>query len=141
MTEKDIIETAVGAGTFATLATALTEADLITTLKGTGPFTVFAPTDAAFQKLPAGTVEKLLKNKPALKRVLLSHVVSGRVMASDVVKLKEAKTVEGSNVAIKVENGSVYVADTSKVVTADVKASNGVIHIIDHVIVPKNLDL
>ena len=141
MPEIDIIDTAVAAGTFSTLATALTEADLIVTLKSAGPFTVFAPTDDAFKQLPAGTVEKLLKNKMALKRVLLSHVVSGKVMAADVVKLTEAKTVGGEKVGIKVTGGSVYVSGKSKVTSADVKASNGVIHIIDHVIVPSDLNL
>ncbi len=139
--EKDIVETAVAAGMFSTLATALTEADLIATLKGAGPFTVFAPTDEAFKQLPAGTVEKLLKNKPALKRVLLSHVVSGKVMAADVLKLTEAKTVDGAKVAIKVDGGSVYLAGNAKVTNADVKTSNGVIHVIDHVILPHDLSL
>ncbi len=141
MAEKDIVETAVGAGMFSTLATALTEAELITTLKGAGPFTVFAPTDEAFKRLPEGTVEKLLRNKTALKRVLLSHVVSGKVMAADVVKLSEAITVDGAKVGIKVDKGSVLLAGTAKVTNADVKASNGVIHVIDHVILPHDLNL
>jgi uncharacterized surface protein with fasciclin (FAS1) repeats len=132
---KDIVTTAVDAGMFKTLATALTEAGLIETLKGKGPFTVFAPTDEAFAKLPKGTVEGLLKDKEALKKVLLYHVVSGNVMASDVVKLTEATTVEGSKVKIKVVDGNVMIND-AKVTTADVKASNGVIHIIDTVILP-----
>lgn len=132
---KDIVATAVDAGTFKTLATALTEAGLIETLQGKGPFTVFAPTDDAFAKLPKGTVEGLLKDKEALKKVLLYHVVSGNVMSTDVVKLSEATTVEGSKVNIKVKNGNVMIND-AKVTTADVKASNGVIHIIDTVILP-----
>lgn len=132
---KDIVTTAVDAGIFKTLATALTEAGLIETLQGKGPFTVFAPTDEAFAKLPKGTVEGLLKDKEALKKVLLYHVVSSNVMASDVVKLSEATTVEGSKVKIKVVDGNVMLND-SKVTTADVKASNGVIHIIDTVLSP-----
>ena len=132
---KDIVTTAVDAGSFKTLATALTEAGLIETLKGKGPFTVFAPTDEAFAKLPKGTLESLLKDKDALKKILLYHVVAGEVMASDVVKLKDAKTVEGNNVMIKVKDGNVMI-NNAKVTTADVKASNGVIHIIDTVLLP-----
>jgi uncharacterized surface protein with fasciclin (FAS1) repeats len=132
---KDIVTTAVDAGSFKTLATALTEAGLIETLKGKGPFTVFAPTDAAFAKLPKGTLESLLKDKEALKKILLYHVVAGNVMASDVVKLKDAKTVEGSDVMIEVKDGNVMI-NNAKVTTADVKASNGVIHIIDTVLLP-----
>ena len=132
---KDIVTTAVDAGIFKTLATALTEAGLIETLQGKGPFTVFAPTDDAFAKLPKGTVEGLLKDKEALKKILLYHVVSGNVMSTDVVKLSEATTVEGSKVKIKVKGGNVMIND-AKVTTADVKASNGVIHIIDTVILP-----
>lgn len=132
---KDIVTTAVDAGSFKTLATALTEAGLIETLKGKGPFTVFAPTDAAFAKLPKGTLESLLKDKKALKKILLYHVVAGNVMASDVVKLKDAKTVEGSDVMIEVKDGNVMI-NNAKVTTADVKASNGVIHIIDTVLLP-----
>jgi len=132
---KDIVKTAVDAGVFNTLATALTEAGLIETLQGKGPFTVFAPTDEAFAKLPKGTVEALLKDIEALKKVLLYHVLAGNVMSGDVVKLKDAKTVEGSKVMIKVKDGSVMI-NNSKVVTADVEASNGVIHIIDTVLLP-----
>lgn len=132
---KDIVTTAVDAGIFKTLATALTEAGLIETLQGKGPFTVFAPTDEAFAKLPKGTVEGLLKDKEALKKVLLYHVVSGNVMSTDVVKFSEATTVEGSKVKIKVVDGNVMLND-AKVTTADVKASNGVIHIIDTVLSP-----
>lgn len=132
---KDIVDTAVAAGSFNTLATALKAAGLIDTLKGKGPFTVFAPTDDAFKKLPAGTLEKLLADKAQLTKVLTYHVVSGKVMAADVVKLKEAKTVEGSMVKITVANGGVKVNDAN-VVKTDVGASNGVIHVIDSVILP-----
>ena len=132
---KDIVDTAVAAGSFNTLATALKAAGLIETLKGKGPFTVFAPTDDAFRKLPAGTLEKLLADKAQLTKVLTYHVVSGKVMAADVVKLSEAKTVEGSMVKITVSNGGVKVNDAN-VVKTDVGASNGVIHVIDSVILP-----
>ncbi len=130
----DIIETAVNAGSFSTLVTAIKAAGLVDTLKGAGPFTVFAPTDEAFAKLPAGTVEALLQDLPKLKKILTYHVVSGKVMAADVVKLKSAKTVEGSEVKIDASNG-VKVND-STVVTPDVAADNGVIHIIDAVLLP-----
>jgi uncharacterized surface protein with fasciclin (FAS1) repeats len=130
----DIIDTAVSAGSFGTLVTAIKAAGLVETLKGAGPFTVFAPTDEAFAKLPAGTVDGLLKDLPKLKKILTYHVVSGKVMAADVVKLKSAKTVEGSDVKIDASNG-VKVND-SKVVTPDVAADNGVIHIIDTVLIP-----
>ncbi len=133
---KDIVDTAVAAGSFKTLAAALQAAGLIETLKGAGPFTVFAPTDEAFAKLPAGTVEALLKDKEKLTKILLYHVVSGKVMAKDVVKLKSAKTVQGSAVKISALNGKVMV-DNAHVITADVAASNGVIHVIDTVILPK----
>jgi uncharacterized surface protein with fasciclin (FAS1) repeats len=132
---KDIVTTAVDAGIFKTLATALTEAGLIETLQGKGPFTVFAPTDDAFAKLPKGTVESLLKDKAALKKILLYHVVSGNVTSTDVVKLTDATTVEGSKVKISVKDGNVMIND-AKVIKADVKASNGVIHVIDTVILP-----
>jgi uncharacterized surface protein with fasciclin (FAS1) repeats len=133
---KDIVDTAVGAGMFNTLVTAVKAAGLVETLKGAGPFTVFAPTDEAFKKLPAGTVEGLLKDIPKLKEVLTYHVVAGKVMAADVVKLKEAKTVQGQSVKIAVDGGTVSV-DGAKVIKADVAASNGVIHVIDTVILPK----
>ncbi len=136
LAQKDIVETAVAAGSFKTLATALTEAGLIETLKGKGPFTVFAPTDAAFAKLPKGALEGLLKDKEALKKVLLYHVVSGNVTSDQVVKLSSAKTVQGQEVKIKVMDGKVHV-DGATVTTADVKCTNGVIHIIDTVIMPK----
>lgn len=137
---KDIVDTAVGAGTFKTLAAALGAADLVATLKGAGPFTVFAPTDEAFAKLPAGTVETLLKpeNKDKLKEILLLHVVPGNVYAADVVKLTEAKTAGGKTVAISTEGGVKVGTATGKanVVKTDIKASNGVIHVIDAVILP-----
>lgn len=133
---KDIVTTAVEAGTFKTLAAALEAAGLVATLQGEGPFTVFAPTDAAFAKLPAGTVEALLKDKEKLTQILTYHVVSGKVEAADVVKLTSAKTVNGQSVAIKVNGGKVQI-DNATVTTADVQASNGVIHIIDTVILPK----
>lgn len=133
--KKDIVATAVEAGSFNTLAKALTEAGLIETLQGKGPFTVFAPTDEAFAKLPKGTVEALLKDKDALTNILLYHVVSGKVMSGDVVKLNSAETVQGSSVKIKVVDGKVMIND-AQVVSADVNASNGVIHVIDTVILP-----
>ena len=133
----DIIDVAVSAGQFSTLAAALDAAGLIGTLKGEGPFTVFAPTDEAFAKLPAGTVEMLLKpeNKDQLVAVLTYHVVAGNVMAADVVKLSGATTVNGADVAIAVVDGTVRI-DNATVVKADVGASNGVIHVIDTVILP-----
>jgi uncharacterized surface protein with fasciclin (FAS1) repeats len=130
----NIVDTAVNAGSFSTLVSAIKAAGLVETLKGVGPFTVFAPTDEAFAKLPAGTVEGLLKDLPKLKKILTYHVVSGKVMASDVVKLTSAKTVEGSDVKINASHG-VKVND-STVVTPDVSADNGVIHIIDTVLLP-----
>ena len=135
--DKDIVDTAVAAGQFKTLAAALTAAGLVDTLKGPGPFTVFAPTDAAFAKLPAGTVDTLLKpeSKAKLTAILTYHVVAGKVMAADVVKLKEAKTVNGAMVAVKVDGGNVMI-NNAKVTTADIGASNGVIHVIDTVLLP-----
>jgi len=132
--EKDIVDTAVSAGQFNTLAKALTEAGLVETLKGKGPFTVFVPTDEAFAKLPAGTLEALLKDKAKLKAVLTYHVVAGKVMAADVVKLSEAKTVQGQNVKITTMSG--VMVNDAHVVKADVMASNGVIHVIDKVLLP-----
>jgi len=132
----DIVDTAVAAGNFTTLAKALQVAGLIDTLKGAGPFTVFAPTDEAFAKLPAGTVEALLKDPAKLKSILLYHVVAGRVPAKDVVKLKSARTVQGSSARINVAAGKVMI-DQANVVKTDIMASNGVIHVIDSVIVPK----
>ena len=135
--DKDIVDTAVAAGDFKTLAAALDAAGLVETLKEEGPFTVFAPTDAAFAKLPAGTVEDLLKpeNKDKLAAILTYHVVSGKVMASEVVGLDEAKTVNGKSVDIEVEGNSVKVNDAN-VTATDIAASNGVIHVIDTVILP-----
>lgn len=135
MHEKDIVTTAVDAGSFTTLAAALEAADLIGVLQGEGPFTVFAPTDAAFAKLPAGTVEALLADKEKLIQILTYHVVAGKVTSDVVVNLSEAQTVAGIKAPIEVRMGSVYVAG-AKVVTADVMASNGVIHIIDTVMLP-----
>lgn len=132
---KDIVETAVAAGSFKTLATALTAAGLVETLKGKGPFTVFAPTDEAFAKIPAATLEALLKDKAALTKVLTYHVVPGKVMAKDVVKLSKAKTVEGADVAVRVMDGKVMV-NGAHVVKTDIETSNGVIHVIDAVIMP-----
>lgn len=131
---SDIVDTAVNAGSFGTLVAAVKAAGLVETLKGAGPFTVFAPTDEAFAKLPAGTVDSLLKDIPKLKEILTYHVVSGKVMAADVVKLKSATTVQGSDVKIDASKG-VKVND-STVTTPDVAADNGVIHIIDTVLIP-----
>lgn len=138
----DIVDTAVAAGKFKTLAAALGAADLVETLKGTGPFTVFAPTDEAFAALPAGTVETLLKpeNKGSLAGILTYHVVSGKVLAKQVVGLKGAKTVNGQRVDIKVE-GSTVMVDGAKVVTTDIVCDNGVIHIIDSVILPADKNI
>jgi uncharacterized surface protein with fasciclin (FAS1) repeats len=137
---QDIVDVAVGAGTFKTLAAALGAADLVATLKGEGPFTVFAPTDEAFAKLPAGTVESLLKpeNKEKLKEILLLHVVPGTVYAADVVKLTEAKTAGGKMVKVSTAGGVKVGTATglANVVKTDIKAKNGVIHVIDAVILP-----
>ena len=132
----DIVDTAVAAGSFNTLVAAVKAAGLVDTLKGPGPFTVFAPTDEAFAKLPAGTVEGLLKDPEKLKKILLYHVVSGKVMAADVVKMKMAKTVEGQNVKIKMMGGKVMV-DGAHVAKTDIVTDNGVIHVIDTVLMPK----
>jgi uncharacterized surface protein with fasciclin (FAS1) repeats len=135
--KKDIVDTAVAAGSFKTLAAALTAAGLVDTLKGPGPFTVFAPTDAAFAKLPAGTVENLLKpeNKAKLTAILTYHVVPGKVPASAVVgKMAEPKTVNGAMLKVNGTNG--VMVNNAKVVQADVMASNGVIHVIDTVLLP-----
>jgi uncharacterized surface protein with fasciclin (FAS1) repeats len=133
---KDIVDTAVAAGSFKTLAKLLGDAGLVETLKGAGPFTVFAPTDAAFAKLDKATLDAVGKDKELLKKVLTYHVVSGKVMAADVVKLSEAKTVQGSSAKITVKDGKVWV-DGANVVTTDIACSNGVIHVIDSVIMPK----
>ena len=133
---KDIVQTATEAGSFKTLLAAVKAAGLVETLQGKGPFTVFAPTDAAFAALPAGTLDGLLKDPAALKKILLYHVVSGAVTADQVVGLTSATSVEGSPIAIAVKDGTVYLNDSAKVVTPDVMASNGVIHVIDKVILP-----
>lgn len=133
----DIVDTAVGAKSFDTLVAAVKAADLVDALKGEGPFTVFAPTDEAFKKLPAGTVESLLKpeNKDKLVAILKYHVVSGKVMAADVVKLDSAKTLGGEKVTIKVVDGKVMI-NKSTVAKADIVCDNGVIHVIDTVLLP-----
>ena len=133
----DIIDTAVAAGTFNTLAAAVTAAGLVDTLKSAGPFTVFAPTDEAFAKLPAGTVKDLLADIPKLTAILTYHVVAGKVMAADVVALngKSAKTVNGAEVAITTDGG-VKLNGTSNVIKTDIECTNGVIHVIDTVILP-----
>src|SRR3954469_5411999 len=135
--DKDIVDTAVTAGQFKTLAAAINAAGLTQTLEGPGPFTVFAPTDAAFAKLPAGTLENLLKpeNKAQLAAILTYHVVPGAVTAADVARLKQAETVNGKMVDVKADGGSVMIND-AKVTAADVAASNGVIHVIDAVLSP-----
>jgi len=132
---KDIVDIAVADGRFTTLVAAVQAAGLVDTLKGEGPFTVFAPTDDAFAKLPEGTVEALLQDIPQLKNILLYHVVPGKVMAADVVKLQSADTALGKPVTIKVEGDAVMVND-AKVIITDIEASNGVIHVIDTVILP-----
>jgi uncharacterized surface protein with fasciclin (FAS1) repeats len=136
--KSDIVDTAVAAGDFSTLAAALQAGGLIDTLKSEGPFTVFAPTDEAFAKLPAGTIESLLlpENKDKLVAILTYHVVPGKVKAADVVKLDSASTVNGEEVAIRVSNDSVFV-NNARVVATDISASNGVIHVIDTVILPQ----
>jgi|SRR5579871_2330353 len=135
MGEKNIVQTAVAAGQFTTLASLLQKAGLVGTLEGKGPFTVFAPTDAAFAKVPKATLAALAKNKAKLRAVLLYHVVKGRVTAAQVTKLTSAKTLEGKPLAIKVSGGKVIVGGAT-VVKADVMASNGVIHVIDKVLIP-----
>ncbi len=135
--QQDIVDTAAAAGSFKTLAKALQAADLVATLKGAGPFTVFAPTDQAFASLPAGTLENLLKpeNKAKLQRILTYHVVPGKVMAADVVKLQSAKAVSGDTLRIATRNSGVTV-DNANVVKTDIAATNGVIHVIDAVMLP-----
>ena len=133
--QKDIVDTAVAAGKFTTLVAALKAAGLVDTLKSPGPFTVFAPTDDAFAKLPAGTVDALLKDKAKLTAVLTYHVVSGNVGASQAMQMSSAKTVQGKDLAIKTSGGAVMIND-AKVVMPDVQATNGVIHAIDTVLMP-----
>ncbi|RZU98416.1 fasciclin domain-containing protein [Spiribacter vilamensis] len=132
---KDIVDTAIGADDFNTLVTAVQAADLVETLKGEGPFTVFAPTDEAFAAIPESDLEALLADKDQLTAVLTYHVVSGKVMAEDVVGLDSATTVQGSDVSIEVVDGNVMI-DGATVVTTDIEASNGVIHVIDGVLMP-----
>lgn len=131
----DIVDTAIAAGSFNTLVTAVKAANLVDTLKGDGPFTVFAPTDEAFAKIPADELQALLKNKDALTKVLTYHVVPGKVMAKDVLQIKSAKTVQGQSVKISTADG--VRIDNAKVVKTDIETSNGVIHVIDTVILPK----
>jgi uncharacterized surface protein with fasciclin (FAS1) repeats len=138
MSSDDIVDTAVNAGQFNTLATALEAAGLVDTLKGPGPFTVFAPTDAAFAKLPAGTLDSLLANPDQLRAVLTYHVVAGADSAADVSMLQRATTVEGEDVTINAADGMVQVNDAT-VTTPDIMASNGVIHVIDAVLLPPSL--
>jgi uncharacterized surface protein with fasciclin (FAS1) repeats len=133
--EKDIVDTAVAAGSFNTLARALDAAGLVETLKGKGPFTVFAPTDAAFAKIPADQLDALLKDKARLTAVLTYHVVPGKVMAADVVKIKSARTVEGDSLTIDTSKG--VKVDGASILKTDIVASNGVIHVIDTVLMPK----
>lgn len=132
---QTIVDIAIADGRFDTLVAAVTAADLAGTLSGDGPFTVFAPTDDAFAALPAGTVEGLLADIPALTNVLTYHVVSGKVLAADVVGLSSATTLQGQNVSVRVENGNVFIND-SQVIITDIEGSNGVIHIIDAVLLP-----
>lgn len=136
--KKDIVDVAVGNGSFNTLVAAVKAGGLVDTLKGEGPFTVFAPTDEAFAKLPDGTVDMLLKpeNKDKLVAVLTYHVVAGKVMAADVMKIDKATTIQGQNVMVSVNDGTVMI-NNAKVIAADVEASNGVIHVIDTVLLPK----
>ncbi|MBA6383425.1 fasciclin domain-containing protein [Colwellia sp. BRX10-6] len=136
--KKDIVDVAAANGSFNTLVAAVKAGGLVDTLKGKGPFTVFAPTDEAFAKLPAGTVEMLLKpeNKDKLVSILTYHVVAGKVMSTDVVKVDSATTVQGQMLMVKVDGGNVMI-NNAKVIIADVKASNGVIHVIDTVLMPK----
>jgi uncharacterized surface protein with fasciclin (FAS1) repeats len=133
--EQTIVDIAVADGRFTTLVAAFQAAELVETLSGDGPFTVFAPTDDAFAKLPEGTVEGLLEDIPALTDILLYHVVSGEVLAEDVVMLEEAETLSGESVSIRVEDGNVYINDSMVVIT-DIMADNGVIHVIDTVLLP-----
>lgn len=137
---KDIVDTAVSAGSFQTLVAAVQAADLAATLKGKGPFTVFAPTDEAFRKLPEGTLDSLLKpeNKEKLRGILLYHVVPGKVTAKRVTKMSSAKTVGGKELQIAVKGGSVMI-NTAKVEKADIETSNGVIHVIDTVLLPPSM--
>jgi uncharacterized surface protein with fasciclin (FAS1) repeats len=133
--QKDIVDTAVAAGSFKTLASALQAAGLVETLKGPGPFTVFAPTDEAFAKIPKADLDALIADKAKLTKVLTYHVVPGKVMAADVSRLKEARTVEGK--AVRIDASSGVKVNGANVVKADVEASNGVIHVVDSVLLPQ----
>ncbi|MCC5825910.1 fasciclin domain-containing protein [Alkalimonas sp.] len=135
--KADIVDTAVAAGNFTTLVSAVQAADLVDTLKGQGPFTVFAPTDEAFAKIPAADLNALVADKAALTSVLTYHVVAGKVMAADVVNLTSATTVQGQDLAIEVKYGKVYV-NGAEVIATDIETSNGVIHVIDTVVLPAN---
>jgi uncharacterized surface protein with fasciclin (FAS1) repeats len=134
--KKDIVDTAVSAGSFNTLASALTQAGLVETLRGDGPFTVFAPTDAAFSKIPAEQLEEILADKETLTAILTYHVVPGKVMAADVGNIESAATVQGQELTISTDSG--VMVDSAMVVQADIEASNGVIHVIDTVLLPKS---
>lgn len=134
--KADIVDTAVAAGNFSTLVTAVKAAELVDTLKSDGPFTVFAPNDAAFAKIPSADLKALIADKQALTKVLTYHVIAGKVMAADVVKLSTAKTVQGQELAIEVKDGKVYV-DGAQVIATDIMTSNGVIHVLDSVVMPK----
>ena len=135
-TKADIVDTAVAAGNFSTLVTAVKAAELVDTLKSEGPFTVFAPNDAAFAKIPAADLNALVADKAALTNVLTYHVVAGKVMAADVVNLTSAKTVQGQELSIEVKDGKVFV-DGAEVIATDIVTSNGVIHVLDSVVMPK----
>lgn len=135
--KADIVDTAVAAGSFTTLVTAVQAADLVETLKGAGPFTVFAPNDAAFAKIPAADLNALVADKAALTNVLTYHVVAGKVMAADVVNLTSATTVQGQDLTIEVKYGKVFV-NGAEVIATDIETSNGVIHVIDTVVLPKS---
>lgn len=135
--KADIVDTAVAAGSFTTLVTAVQAADLVDTLKGQGPFTVFAPNDDAFAKIPAADLNALVADKAALTNVLTYHVVAGKVMAADVVNLTSAKTVQGQDLKIEVKDGNVFV-NGAKVIATDIETSNGVIHVLDTVVLPSN---
>ena len=134
--KADIVDTAVAAGNFSTLVTAVKAAELVDTLKSDGPFTVFAPNDAAFAKIPAADLNALVADKAALTKVLTYHVVAGKVMAADVVNLTSAKTVQGQELSIEVKDGKVFV-DGAEVIATDIVTSNGVIHVLDSVVMPK----
>jgi len=131
---KNLVETAIEAGNFKTLLKAVQEADLVDTLSGDGPFTIFAPTDEAFEKLPKGTIETLLNDKEKLTNILTYHVVADKVMSNDVVKISNAKTVNGKEILIDTENG--VKIDNATVIKTDIECSNGVIHVIDSVLLP-----